>query len=196
MVFQVFLQRLKKSLSALIYIVAFVQTLNYEHMPHFNVGNQCSQNKRTDEICAVVFPWDKKLPTPLELLNGVFHFHPEIFEYYARYPRDKGKLREEKLHFHTRPNDVDDSDEDTKNEDHDIERKPCLNSIFGMDFPRENDQWKFKGSRKFYEWLQPIMHPSLTIYAGEDKFNPIVVFMLTHLAPGWVGGALTAFIYC
>ena len=64
-----------------------------------------------------------------------------------------------------------------------------------MDFPDEDEQWKFKDSRTFYEWLQPIMCPSVTIYAGEDKLNPVVVFMLTHLAPGWVGGVLTAVIY-
>ena len=159
-----------------------------------NVGNECSANEGMDEICAVLFPWDKKeLPTPLELLNGVFHFHPEIYEYYASHPEEKGELRENKLYFHIRPND--DSDEDVE-EDHDLETKPCLNRIFGMSFPSIDEEWKFKDSRKFYEWLQPIMHPSVTIYAGEDKFNPIAVFMLTHLAPGWVGGALTAFIYC
>ncbi len=161
----------------------------------FNVGNECSASEGQDEICAVIFPWDKKeLPTPLELLNGVFHFHPEIFEYYTSQPEKKGELRENKLYFHIRPNDVDDSDDDAE-EDHDLDTKPCLNRIFGMDFPRKDEQWKFNDSRKFYEWLQPIMHPSVTIYVGEDKFNPVAVFMLTHLAPGWVGGALTAVIY-
>ena len=156
-------------------------------------GNECSANEGQDEICAVLFPWDKKeLPTPLELLNGVFHFHPEIYEYYASHPEEKGELRENKLYFHIRPND--DSDEDAE-EDHDLETKPCLNRIFGMSFPSIDEEWKFKDSRKFYEWLQPIMHPSVTIYAGEDKFNPVAVFMLTHLAPGWVGGALTAVTY-
>ncbi len=163
-------------------------------------GNECSANEGLDDICAVLFPWDKKeLPTPLELLNGVFHFHPEIYEYYASHPEKKGDLRENKLYFHIRPNMVDDSDEDAEHDsdediehDHDMETKPCLNRFFGMCYPGKDEQWMFEDSRKFYEWLQTIMHPSVTIYAGEDKLNPIAMFMLTHLAPGWVGGALTA----
>ncbi|CAB3998145.1 Hypothetical predicted protein [Paramuricea clavata] len=159
-------------------------------------GNQCSANEGQDEICAVILPWDKKeLPTPLELLNGVFHFHPEIYEYYTSHPQDKGEIRENKLHFHIRPDNFDDSDYDADAGEHDLTEKPCLNRIFGMDFAEEDELWKFKDSRKFYEWLQPIMYPSVTVYAGEDKFNPVAVFMLTQLAPGWVGGALTAVNY-
>ena len=129
----------------------------------------------------------------MELLNGVFHFHPAIYEYYSNNAEDKGELRENKLFFHIRPNKYDDPNCDEDSDEHGD--KLCLNSIFGMDFPDEDEQWKFKDSRTFYEWLQPIMCPSVTIYAGEDKLNPVVVFMLTHLAPGWVGGVLTAVIY-
>ncbi|CAB4019936.1 Poly [ADP-ribose] polymerase 3 [Paramuricea clavata] len=154
-------------------------------------GNQCSANEGLDEICAVIFPWDKKeLPTPLELVDGVFHFHPEINEYYSSNPR------ENKLHFHIPRNEhnIDDSDVDydEDDEDHDTDEKPCLNSIFGMDFPHQDEQWKYEDSRKFYEWLQPIMYPSVDIFVGDQKFNPVAIFMLAQLAPGWVGGALTA----
>jgi hypothetical protein len=129
-------------------------------------------------------------------VNGIFHFHPEIYEYYTSHPEDKGYLRENKLHFHVRRNEhnIDDSDADYDEDDgdHDLEEKPCLNSIFGMDFPNQDEQWKYEDSRKFYEWLRLIMYPSVAIYVGDQKFNPVAIFMLAQLAPGWVGGALTA----
>ena len=53
----------------------------------------------------------------------------------------------------------------------------------------------FEEAAKFYPWLQKIMVPTITVYAGEDKLNPVIVFFLTKLAPGWVGGALTAVNY-
>ena len=129
-------------------------------------------------------------------MNGIFHFHPEIYEYYTSHPEDKGYLRENKLHFHIRRNEhnIDDSDVDydEDDDDHDSEEKPCLNSIFGMGFPDQDEQWMYEDSRKFYEWLRPIMYPSFAIYVGGLKFNPVAIFMLAQLAPGWVGGALTA----
>ena len=164
--------------------------------PILFAGSQCSASEGHDEICVVLFPWNKQeLPTPLELLNGVFHFHPEIYEYYSSNPERKGHFRRNKLFFHIRPNKYVDPDFDEDTDDHDLKEKPCLNRILGMDFPDEDEQWKFEDSRTFYEWLQPIMCPSITIYAGEDKFNPVAVFMLTNLAPGWVGGVLTAVTY-
>ena len=159
---------------------------------YFSLGNQCSTSESDSKICTVIFPWEKKeLPTPLELLKEVFHFHPAIYEYYAEHPEDKGELRQDKLYFHGRPSNIDDSDDG----EHDVSEQFCLNRIFGMDFPGEDEKWKFKDSRKSYEWLQPIMHPCVIVYAGEYELNPVVVFMLTHLAPGWVGGALTSVIY-
>jgi hypothetical protein len=171
----------------------------YERLLCFNcIGSECSANEGEDEICVVLFPWNKEeLPTPMELLNGVFQFHPAIYKYYASSPGDKGELRENKLFFHLRRNRYEDSDCDEDDYEHDLEENPCLNRVLGMDhyYPDEDKQWKYEESRKFYEWLQPIMHPSVTMYAGEDKLNPVVVFMLTHLAPGWVGGVLTAVNY-
>ena len=161
---------------------------------YFSLGNQCSASESDNRICTVIFPWEKKeLPTPLEL-KEVFHFHPEIYEYYAENPEDLGELRQDKLHFHVRRN-IDDSDYDEDENEHHIREQPCLNRIFGMDFPFKDEKWKLTDSQKFYEWLQPIMHPCVTVFAGEDKLNPVIVFMLTHLAPGWVGGALTSVIY-
>ncbi|CAB3986613.1 Hypothetical predicted protein [Paramuricea clavata] len=154
-------------------------------------------NKGPNETCVVIFPWDKKEPPkPLELVNGIFHFNPEKFS------KDKCYLRS-KLHFHVRRNyghniDGSDIDYDEDDDDHDSEEKPCLNSIFGMDFPDQDEQWKYEDSRKFYEWLRPIMDTSVAIYVGvrvrvkRDRINPPATFMLTQLAPGWVGGTLSA----
>ena len=111
-------------------------------------------------------------------------FHPTIYEEYASSPKDKGELRESKLFFHVRRNKHEDDDSDEEDDEHDLDEKPCLNRILGMSFPNEDEKW-----------LQPIMCPSVTIYAGAEKFNPVVVFMLTHLAPGWAGGVLTAVVY-
>jgi hypothetical protein len=99
------------------------------------------------------------------------------------------------LFFHVRRNKHEDDDSDEEDDEHDLDEKPCLNRILGMSFPNEDEKWKYEDSRKFYEWLQPIMCPSVTMYVGAEKFNPVVVFMLTHLAPGWAGGVLTAVVY-
>ncbi|XP_028397377.1 uncharacterized protein LOC114521158 [Dendronephthya gigantea] len=185
------LQGLCRSLEILIYMRSELSRLGISN------GTQCSANEGNHDICAVLFPWDKEdLPTPLELLDEIFHFHPEIFAYYTNHPNDKGELRKNKLHFHLLvPDNASDSSDYEEDEEHDLEEKPCLNRIFGMDFPDKDTMWMCEDSQKFYEWLQPIMYPSLTVYAGEDKFNPVAVFMVTHLAPGWVGGALTAVTY-
>ncbi|XP_028397376.1 uncharacterized protein LOC114521157 isoform X2 [Dendronephthya gigantea] len=158
---------------------------------------RCSAKyKGKHDICAVLFPWDKEdLPTPLELLDEIFHFHPQIFAYYFNYPNDMGELQENKLNFHLVRDNTPDSSDYEEDEEHDLDEKPCLNRICEMDFPDKDTMQKFEDCQKFYKWLQPIMDPSLTVYAGEEKFNPVAVFMVTHLAPGWVGGALTAVTY-
>ena len=130
----------------------------------------------------------------MELLNGVFNFHPKIYEQYESDPADKGRLRLEKLHYHIRPDDESDDEDEDVNE-HDLDEKPCLNQIFGTCFPAPDEKRKKEDSQKFLEWLQPIMCPSVTIFVGDGKLNPIVIFMLTYLAPGWVGGALTAAVW-
>ena len=135
----------------------------------------------------------------MELLNGVFHFQLAFYDYYTRNPDAKGELRENELFFHIPPNKYVNPDCDEDTDDHDLDEEPCLNRIFGMDSPCKDEQWKFEDSRTFYEWLQPIMCPSVIIpasiapYIIEDpKCYPVAVFMLTHLAPGWVGGVLVS----
>jgi hypothetical protein len=75
---------------------------------------------------------------------------------------------------------------------HDCAIAPCLNSIFGVSAPKKDELWRLRDSEAFYEWLQPIMCPSFTAYVGDEVFSPMALCMLTQLAPGWVGGALTS----
>ena len=68
----------------------------------------------------------------------------------------------------------------------------CLNSTFGRLYdnagPLPYDKEK---EIEFCSWLQKIMVPSRRYRSGNLKLNPIVHFLITRLAPGWVGGALT-----
>lgn len=43
----------------------------------------------------------------------------------------------------------------------------------------------------FIQWLRKIFVPTLYVYCGLDRMNPVPYFILTRLAPGWVGGFLT-----
>ena len=43
----------------------------------------------------------------------------------------------------------------------------------------------------FFEWLQKIFSPCVRIGIGLESMNPIPCFILTHIAPGWVGGILS-----
>ena len=66
--------------------------------------------------------------------------------------------------------------------------KMCLNSTFGRYDVSKYDKEK---EIEFCTWLQKIMVPSKRYRSGYHKLNPIVHFLITTLAPGWVGGALT-----
>ena len=50
-----------------------------------------------------------------------------------------------------------------------------------------------KGSRyfDFIQWLRKLFRPTVFIYVGLDRMNPVPYFILTQLAPGWMGGFLT-----
>ena len=43
----------------------------------------------------------------------------------------------------------------------------------------------------FLCWLQKIFVPSVNIFLGSGKMNPVPYLILTRLAPGWVGGFIT-----
>lgn len=161
-------------------------------MAFFIVGNECSSNESNDEISVVLIPWkEDELPAPVDILTKIFHFHPEICEYYVTTrPEDKGELRTKELYFHV-PNPSPDSDDSDESEDHDFENNPCLNSIFGISGFDDDEEWKREELKKFFQWLQRIMVPSLRVDFGSDKLNPVLIFLITQLAPGWVGGALT-----
>ena len=141
-----------------------------------------------------MFPWEEdELPNAKTILTKIFHFHPEICEPYLDDENNEGGRRhDEELYYHLREED------DDETEEHDLTEKPCLNQIFGFGWFDGDDDEKskmFEEAAKFYPWLQKVMVPTILVYAGEDKLNPVVVFFLTKLAPGWVGGALTAVNY-
>ena len=94
-----------------------------------------------------------------ELVNGVFKFHPEILEAieYKEYPGS--------LFFHM-------EDEEPM---HDPEETMCLNYIFGA-YSYEKEKF-CRNITEFYTWLQKIMFNSIRVYAGEDKFNPVPLFV-------------------
>ena len=48
-----------------------------------------------------------------------------------------------------------------------------------------------KKALHFFEWLKKIFSPCTRMGIGLEKMNPIPCFILTRIAPGWVGGILT-----
>ena len=53
------------------------------------------------------------------------------------------------------------------------------------------DEYGNAGTLDFLRWLQKIFVPSVNIFLGSEKMNPVPYFILTRLAPGWVGGFIT-----
>ena len=58
-----------------------------------------------------------------------------------------------------------------------------LGTSYGVDVKKAN---------AFFDWLKPIFTPMIRIAIGCDAMNPVPCFILAKLAPGWVGGVLTA----
>ena len=142
----------------------------------------------------VLFPWhEDELPGATTILTQIFHFHPEICEYFLNNP-DQGIRRDKKLDYHLPSKDDDDVPPEFE-EQHDIDEKPCLNQIFGFGSIYTGNEIKLPKAKKFYAWLQKIMVPTITVIAGDDKLNPVVVFFITKLAQGWAGGVLTGVTY-
>ena len=56
-------------------------------------------------------------------------------------------------------------------------------------FQRENP-----AARPYMEWLQKLLVPSVMMCFGMEQMNPVPVFILTRLAPGWVGGFFTSVV--
>ena len=49
-------------------------------------------------------------------------------------------------------------------------------------------------ARPYMEWLQKLLVPSVMMCFGMEQMNPVPVFILTRLAPGWVGGFFTSVV--
>jgi hypothetical protein len=129
------------------------------------------------DIAVFLIPWDKDgLPDKRTLFSDIFHIHPAIWK--DELCRNNQESQEEPL-FHI----------DTIHRD---KSKMCLNSTFGRLYherrPLPHDMEK---EIEFCSWLQKIMVPSRRYRSGNLELNPIVHFLITALAPGWVGGAVT-----
>ena len=74
---------------------------------------------------------------------------------------------------------------------HDPEETMCLNYFFGAYSSKYKNEGFRRNITEFYTWLQKIMVNSIRVFAGFDKLNPVPLFFLTSLAPGWAGGILT-----
>lgn len=141
-------------------------------------------------MTTVLFPWNQKnLPGAKTIVDNMFHFHPEILNDFKRSRKEEGIIKKDKCIYHL-PKPNADEDEVDDEDEHD----QCLNRIFGFGYSYEKGQNPTEVD-EFYSWLQSIMVPTITVYAGSDKMNPVGVFFVTKISPGWVGGALTSVIY-
>ena len=69
------------------------------------------------------------------------------------------------------------------------------NGVEKRNFLRWNTLQTYKADPKlacrFYEWLEKIFSSMVRVGIGCHSMNPFPCFMLTHVAPGWVGGILS-----
>lgn len=126
-----------------------------------------NENDGPIEVC--LFPWGKDtLPTADDILV-MFKFHPEMHE------NPMVETVVENMHVYS----------------WDWE----YNGVEKRTFLRWNTLQTYKADPKkasrFYEWLEKIFSPMIRIGIGCHSMNPFPCFMLTHVAPGWVGGILS-----
>lgn len=131
-------------------------------------------------------PWDgDELPSDLVIVKDIFSLHPDVVEnvYLTRKSQDESELEiYEKIYFHHE-----------QEHDRDKEDEKCLNQVFGRHWSRENDKtYDHEKELAFFTWLQNIMVPTRHCFIGYEVIRPIVVFFITTLAPGWIGGVLTS----
>lgn len=119
-----------------------------------------------------MFPWhEDELPGATTILTQIFHFHPEICEYFLNHPNDQGIRRDQKLHYHLPIKGWDNNQLGAFEGWHDLDKKPCLNSIFGFgtisgECGHVQEKIKLPEAEEFYAWLQKIMVPTITVRAG------------------------------
>ena len=128
-------------------------------------GNEGSSHM---EVC--LFPWEKrKLPGNKDV-GSLFAFDKHMCSKDAA-----GEMQEaEPLEMET---DLDEDDDEL---------------ILGeriRTFEIENP-----AARPYMEWLQKLLVPSVMMCFGMEQMNPVPVFILTRLAPGWVGGFFTSVV--
>lgn len=145
------------------------------------LGNECSGNEGSNSLSVVLIPWDGEeiIPDKLTIFSKIFQFYQEIWENQLNACNTN---YDEKISFH-----LGEHPQEAR-----VERKPCLNSIFGRStYFWKDKKYDYRKEMAFFTWLQNIMVPSRRYIAGENVMNPIAEFFLTPLAPGWVGGILT-----
>ena len=122
-------------------------------------------NEGSGVVEVCLFPWSKDtLPTAKDIVP-LFHFHPE--------------LRKKTLEHTSLSDEEDDCDEDEGMSWN------GLRSFISDDKER---------AVNFFKWLKKIFTPFIYIGIGCDLMNPVVCFLLGHIAPGWVGGVLTSVV--
>lgn len=119
-------------------------------------------NEGVGLIETCLFPWSKdSLPSAQDMMS-MFHFNPEMH----KNPMEKTDIRGMKVEGDVRGH----VSWNTLHTSYDVDiRKAC----------------------SFFEWLQQIFSPCVRIGIGLESMNPIPCFILTHIAPGWVGGILS-----
>ena len=122
-------------------------------------------NEGSGVVEVCLFPWSKDtLPTAKDIV-ALFHFHPE--------------LRKKTLENTSLSDEEDDCDED---------EGMSWNGL--RSFIRDDKE----RAVNFFKWLKKIFTPFIYVGIGCDLMNPVVCFLLGHIAPGWVGGVLTSVV--
>lgn len=120
------------------------------------------------EVC--LFPWSKDILPSAEDIFSMFNFHPEMH----KHPMVKNEIRKMEV-------------DSTKQSSDGVEighvRWNTIQTSYNVDVQK---------ACRFFEWLEKIFTPKMSLFGiGCDQMNPIPVFILTHIAPGWVGGILS-----
>lgn len=117
------------------------------------------------EVC--LFPWEKeKLPGNNDV-GALFAFDEHMCSEDAAYGEEKD----------TEPLELETEEDDDQ---------LCLGERI-TSFQTGNP-----AARSYLEWLQKLFVPSVMMCFGMEQMNPVPVFILTQLAPGWVGGFFTS----
>ena len=126
------------------------------------------------ETC--LFPWNKDTLPTAEDIFALYHFNPNMHE---------GLVEDHKY----------DTEEGEGGEDSDNECSDQGPSWMGIMGSGTHDAKEECSCTTFFNWLQKLFPRVVRIGVGAESMNPIPLFILAKIAPGWVGGVLTVMIY-